>query len=317
MRIQDYFKKTGRTMTDNNVKQALIPEGGIVLRNDRGTAPGCIIEGNNKIFIILPGPPIELNYMFEHQVKPYLHRISKDIIFSRVLRIFGIGESTVEDILKDLIQDQNNPTIAPYAGYGEVTIRLTAKCHKEENPLDFIEPVEKEIRKRLQNAIYGIDDDTLESVVGNLLIEKGFSVSLAESCTGGMIASKLTNVPGISQSFIEGAVVYSNDAKIRRLGVSPCTLDRYGAVSAETAKEMAEGIRLASGTDISLSVTGIAGPGGGTSTKPVGLVYIGVAMKGKDTVVHKLQLAGSRERIRSMSCLHGLNYLRLALLNVE
>jgi len=313
--LEHYFATLGREMTPNNVKQVMFPKNAIILKNTKGTAPGLIIEWKDKIIIILPGPPYELIPMFENEVRPYLEKKSDVLLFSRVLRIFGIGESKLEETIQDLIAAQSNPTIAPYAGFGEVTIRLTAKCSKDEDPMKYIQPIEQEIRKRLRHHIYGINNDRLETVVADLLIRNNLKISTAESCTGGLIASKLIDVSGISRSFIEGFITYSNESKIKRLKVNPLTLQRYGAVSQETAREMAIGCLRETGADIAVSVTGIAGPEGGTEDKPVGLVYIGIAQK-DNVEVHSFRFAGDRERIRMMSCLNGLNLVRLNLLNL-
>ncbi len=312
--LESYFASLGREMTPNNVKQVMFPKNAIILKNAKGTAPGLIIEWKDKIIIILPGPPYELIPMFENEVRPYLEKKTDVFLFSRVLRFFGIGESKLEETIQDLITAQSNPTIALYAGFGEVTLRLTAKCSRSEDPMKYILPVEQEIRKRAKHHIYGVNDDSLESVVASLLLSNNLRISTAESCTGGLIASKLINVSGISRSFIEGFITYSNESKIKRLKVNPLTLQRYGAVSQETAREMAIGCLRETGADISVSVTGIAGPDGGTADKPVGLVYIGIAQK-DNVEVYSFRFGGDRERIRMMSCLNGLNLLRLTLLN--
>jgi len=204
--ICDFFARKGRTMTENNLKQAMFPKEAIVLPNEMGTAPGAIIEKDDKIFIMLPGPPYELQPMFEDHVIPYLAQRGHEKIFSRVLRIYGIGESAVEEAINDLLVNQTNPTIAPLAAYGEVTLRLTVKCDRSQDPLEFIKPIEDEIRRRLGYAVYGIDDDRLETVVAKLLSEKGLTLAVAESCTGGLISNLLTDVPGISQNLLEACV---------------------------------------------------------------------------------------------------------------
>ena len=258
--IREFFKKRGRTLTENNLKQAMFPKEAVVLPNNYGTAPGAIIEKDNRVYIMLPGPPFELQPMFSNYVIPYLAERENQKIFSRVLRIYGIGESAVEETIKDLLINQTMPTIAPLASYGEVTLRLTVKCDREQDPLEFIKPVEDEIRRRLGDAVYGIDSESLEIVVAKLLEEKGLTLAVAESCSGGLIGDMLTDVPGISKNFLEGAITYSNEAKIKRLGVKPETIESHGAVSRETAREMAVGITETTGADIGLAVTGIAGP---------------------------------------------------------
>jgi nicotinamide-nucleotide amidase len=314
--IRGYFMRRGRAMTDNNLKQAMFPKEAMVLPNKRGTAPGAIIEKDSKTFIILPGPPYELQPMFEDYVMPYLAERGHERICSRVLRIYGLGESTVEETIKDLLINQTNPTIAPLASYGEVTLRLTAKCERWEDPLEIIKPVEDEIRKRLGHAVYGVDNQRLETVVAGLLKEKGLTLAVAESCTGGLISNMITNIPGISQNFLEGCITYSNDAKIKRLGVSKDTLKRYGAVSRETAREMVMGIVETTGANLGLAVTGIAGPGGGSEHKPVGLVYIGIAANSQ-VEVKQYQMQGDRKRIKHSTAILALDLLRRKLLNID
>jgi len=313
--IREYFARRGRVMTENNLKQAMFPREAIVLPNAVGTAPGAIIEKDGKTFIILPGPPFEMQPMFENHVIPYLAQRENQKIFSRVLRIYGIGESAVEEMIKDLLEKQTNPTIAPLAAYGEVTLRLTVKCPRSQDPLELIKPVEDEIRRRLEQAVYGIDDDRLETVVARLLKERGLTLAMAESCTGGLISNLLTDVPGISENLLETCVTYSNQAKINRLGVKHETLEAYGAVSPQTAQEMAEGILRTSGADIGLAVTGIAGPGGGTPEKPVGLVYIAIAMDG-NVEVKSIYNQGDRKRIKLSTANTALDLLRRKLLGL-
>ncbi|HHU48756.1 MAG: competence/damage-inducible protein A [Caldicoprobacterales bacterium] len=311
-RIQNYFQALGRTMSGNNIKQAMFPREAIVLQNDNGTAPGAIIEKNKKVYIILPGPPAELQPMFINHVVPYLTGKTKSGIYSRVLRIFGIGESSVEERIQDLLLEQGNPTIAPLAASGEVKLRITAKASSRQKAEKLIRPVQGEIENRLGNAVYGYDEETMESVVINLLRAKKLRLALAESCTGGHISDLITNIPGASDVFLESCITYSNEAKIARLGVSPDTLMKYGAVSHQTAREMAEGIRKTSGADIGAAITGIAGPGGGTHEKPVGLVYMAITGL-TDTQTRELCLGGNRLRIKYGSALHLLNWLRLHL----
>lgn len=311
--IKEYFSLTGRKMAENNLKQGFIPEGSIVLKNNNGTAPGVIIEEDGKIMIILPGPPKELKPMFEESVRPYLERRTDSILVSKMVKILGIGESSVAEEIKDLIENQTNPTIAPYAKEVGVALRLTAKAKNEEEALELIKPVEDEIKKRLGNNVYATEDISIEEVVAKLLIEKNLTISTAESCTGGMIASTLINYPGISQVFLEGAVTYSNEAKHNRLGVKNETLDKYGAVSEETAIEMAVGIAKTAGTNVSIVTTGIAGPGGGTEEKPVGLVYIGVYVNG-EVKVQRCIFKGNRDRIRIQATIKGLDMLRRILI---
>lgn len=308
-KIKEYFEFRQKRMPENNLKQGLIPESSIVIKNDNGTAPGVIIEENNKTMIILPGPPKEMKPMFEEAVKPYLQKKSDSVLVSKMIKILGVGESTVAEELKDLMESQINPTIAPYAKEVGVIVRVTAKARNEEEAVKLITPVEEEIKKRLGDNVYATENIDLEEVVAKLLIEKKLTISTAESCTGGMIASTLINYPGISEVLLEGAVTYSNEAKHKRLGVKNETLDKYGAVSEETAMEMAIGIAKTAGTDVSIVTTGIAGPGGGTKEKPVGLVYVGIYVKGK-VEVQKCMFNGNRSKVRLQATITGLDMLR-------
>lgn len=315
-KIEDYFKRMGKGINEGNKKQAYFPEGSIILPNAHGTAPGCIIDEGGKILVMLPGPPREMVPMLENQVIPYLSRYQDGILVSKVLKICGIGEGHMEEMIIDIINSQTNPTIAPYAKEGEVILRLTARAKDKNEAAVLIEPVEKMIRDRLGENIYGVDDDTIESVTAKLLLNKRLTISTAESCTGGLIASKLINYPGISEVFMEGAVTYSNSAKRNRLGVKEETLIKYGAVSSQTAEEMARGIAITSKTDIGMSVTGIAGPDGGTKEKPVGLVYIGLYIKGEVKTL-ELNLSGDRQYIRQRTAIKALDWLRRELLKVK
>lgn len=314
-RIKEFFEKRGLPLTEGNIKQAYIIEGSKVIPNDWGTAPGIIYENNGKILILLPGPPREMIPMFETYVVPYLLTLSSETIQSKVLRVCGLGESFMEERIKDLIENQTNPTIAPYAKEGEAILRITAKAKSKEEAEKLIEEVEKEIRKRLGDFIYGEGDITLEEVVVKLLIEKGITIAVAESCTGGMISARIVNVPGVSKVFKEGIIAYSNESKVKRLNISEETLKKYGAVSKECALEMARNVALISGADIGLSSTGIAGPEGGTSDKPVGLVYLGLYMNGVENY-KELKLSGDRNRIRLYTTINALDFLRRHILNL-
>ena len=236
-RIRKYFDRTGRVMTENNVKQAMVPEkNGIVLYNDNGTAPGIIMEKNGKMIVMLPGPPRETIPMFQNQVKPYLTKKQEFTFVSRILRVAEVGESAMEERVKDIIDVQTNPTIAPYAKDGEAILRITAKARDEEEANRLIDPVAAALKERLGDAVYGEGETDLETVVAEQLLQKQLTLAVAESCTGGMIASKLVEYPGISAALVEGCVTYSNEAKMHRLGVKAETLEKYGAVSEETAK---------------------------------------------------------------------------------
>lgn len=308
LKIQSYFKKSKRNLTQNNYKQALFPEGAKILPNDNGTAPGCIIEKNNKVVVVLPGPPSELIPMFKNHVYPYLKLLSNKIIVSKVIKIFGIGESQVDEMANKLLVSQN-PTVAPLIGNGFVTLRITAKSDDPQKAKEMIDEYEKSIRDLLDEYIFGVDDDTLESVVLNLLKTKNLTLSTAESCTGGLLSKKITDIPGASEIFKFGAITYSNESKEEILGVSKNTIEKYGAVSEETAREMAVNVKDIAKTDYGLSITGIAGPSGGTPNKPVGLVYIGLAYK--DAVyIKKIISNGNRDKIRLNSAMNALDMLR-------
>lgn len=298
--IKSYFAKRGRPYTENNYKQALVPEGALAIENKKGTAPGILLNKDGKTIIMLPGPPREMEPMLKDVVIPYLSKMCNSTIFSRVMKFYGIGESALEEKLEDLISKQTNPTIAPLAKRGEVTIRLTAKAENRMAAEKIIKPVEEEITKRVGNFLYGFDDDTVEEMVARLLAKLNRTIAVAESCTGGLMAHKLTNIPGISKFFERGIVSYSNNSKEVLLKVKHDTIKKFGAVSEETAKEMAEGIRISAGTDIGVSITGIAGPDGGTPLKPVGLVYIGYSDSNK-CCVEKHIFSGGRTDIKEQS----------------
>lgn len=313
--IEAYFNKLGKVPTENNKKQAYFPKEAIVLKNNNGTAPGAILKKDNKTIIVLPGPPREMKPMFEEHVKPYLQYLTDDILVSKTLRFYGIGESSLEDAIIDIINEQSNPTIAPYAKDTEVTLRITAKAISEEVAMDLINPVIDKIEDRVGQYIYSQGESTLEDTVAEMLVNKNLTISVAESCTGGMVSSNLINYPGISSVFMEGCITYSNEAKMKSLGVKKETLDKFGAVSEETAREMAEGIARRYNTNIGISTTGIAGPEGGTKEKPVGLVYFGIYINGK-TIVKRYIFNGSRQQVRLRATKTILNDLRLELINL-
>lgn len=315
-KIEEMFKATGRPMTENNIKQGYIPEGATILENDNGTAPGVLIEKNGKIVIMLPGPPKELYPMFEDKVLPYLKTKVHSTIRSKMLRVVGVGESAAEDMLKEIFKAQTNPTIAPYAKDGEVHLRITAKTDAIDEADRLIAQMEEMVREILGENIYGYDEETLEEVVLKLLQERKMYLSLAESCTGGLIASRLTDVPGASASLMCGVVSYSNESKIKLLGVKDETIRDYGAVSSQTAEEMATGVKGINGTDIGISITGIAGPDGGSAEKPVGLCYIGVAI-GSTVKAHKFIFNGNRKKIKWNASSKALDLLRRELLSIK
>lgn len=303
-----------RRITMNNYKQAMVPEGALVLDNHNGTAPGLIIEKDGKTAVLLPGPPNELKPMFEEAVFPYLRKKQPEMIFSQMVKICSIGESQVAEEIQDLIETQTNPTIAPYAKTGEVHLRITAKGKSQKECEELIRPIVRELEHRFGKNIFAeAENVSLEEAVTILLWQNNLTLSTAESCTGGAIAARIVNVPGASDVFLQGMVTYSNQAKKKCLGVKEDTLQVYGAVSRECAKEMAEGGCAFSGTDVCLSVTGIAGPGGGTEEKPVGTVFMGCCVKGK-TAIREYHFTGNRARIREQTTSHGLAFLRSCIL---
>lgn len=314
-KIEIYFNKLGKIPTENNKKQAYFPKDAIILENNNGTAPGAILRKGKKIIIVLPGPPREMKPMFEESVKPYLKSLTTEILESKTLRFYGIGESSLEEEIIDIIKEQSNPTVAPYAKDMEVTLRITAKATSKEEAINLINPVVHKIQDKVGKYIYSDDDISLEDTVAKILVSKNLTIGVAESCTGGMVSSNLINYPGISSVFMEGCVTYSNEAKMKSLGVKKETLDKFGAVSEETAKEMAEGIAKRHNTNIGLSTTGIAGPEGGSEEKPVGLVYLGIYINGK-TMAKRYVFNGNRQQIRLRATKTILNDLRLELINI-
>ncbi|MBQ9691740.1 MAG: competence/damage-inducible protein A [Clostridia bacterium] len=314
-RIKDIFAFRNRTMTQNNEKQAYIPEGSVIFDNNAGTAPGCAIEDEErgKIIIMLPGPPFEMKRMFAESVVPYLQQFTDVRFVSKNINIFGMGESAVESVLKDLMLEAKNPTVAPYCGDGEVRLRVTASGTSDADCEALCDEMIAKIREtEVGNFIYGLDTTLAEAVV-KAYREKGKTLAVAESCTGGLIAKRITDVSGSSEMFGYGAVTYANEAKNKLLGVRWETLEAYGAVSEQTAMEMAAGVRALSGADVGIATTGIAGPGGGTATKPVGLVYMGVASE-KGVRALKFNFNGDRDRVRILA---SGNALSLALNEVK
>lgn len=310
------FKHMNRVPTKNNEKQAYFPKEAYILKNDNGTAPGCIMEKEGKMIVVLPGPPREMEPMFENYVKPYLSKLTDDVIESEVLRIIGVGESKVENDILDIIDSQTNPTIATYAKGYECTLRITAKAKSVEEAKELIKPMSDEMKRRFGQSLYATGETSIEEVVSKMLVENNLKIAVAESCTGGMVSASLINYPGISSVFMEGCVTYSNEAKMKSLGVKKETLDVYGAVSDNCAKEMASGVAARYNTNVGIATTGIAGPGGGTDEKPVGLVYFGIYINGK-VITKKYVFNGDRQGVRERATRTILNDLRLELLNME
>ena len=317
VKILERLTRSGRNIiTENNKKQAMIPEGAIVLENYCGTAPGIIIEENNKRIILLPGPPREMRDMFEKSVKPYLEKFSSKQFISKYVRFYGIGESLLETKIKDIMDNQTNPTLALYAKTGEVLFRITVSSNDRAECEDLIRKQLDEIEKRVGEYIYLVGDEDISStqtemntVVANLLIENKFTISIAESLTGGKISSMLVEKSGISEALLEGVVCYSNKSKIDTLGVREETLEKFGAVSEEVAKEMVLGVAKRLGADFAVATTGIAGPNSDGSGKPVGLVYIGIYAQG-DISVKECLFTGDRELIRYRTSVEALEEVR-------
>lgn len=306
--IEHYFKKLGRVMTDNNKKQAYMPSRATIFDNDAGTAPGFALEENGKTIICMPGPPREMTRMFETKVKPYLEGKSGATIFYKMLRTFGLGESALEHAVQHLIHGQTDPTLATYAKEGEACLRIASKRSTLEEAKEAVEEMVEKVKESIGEYTFSYDDETLAQVVGEKLITRGISISCAESCTGGLFAETLTDISGISAVFNRGLVTYSNEAKMDELGVKKETLEQYGAVSEETAIEMAKGLKEKTGSRVCVSITGIAGPGGGTEEKPVGLVYICAIFDDK--------LVSKECRMRNVSRKWNRNYSVLYMLDL-
>lgn len=299
-RMMEYFSSMGRNMTKNNEKQAMAPRGARVLQNNWGTAPGFVIEQGEKTAILLPGPPIELEPMWRERVEPYLFERSNSVIVSKNIYILGMGESAVEEKLRYMMEELENPTVAPYAGNGECRVRVSARAKDEATASEMCDRQIEQIRKtEVGEFIYGIDVDSMENALVMHLRERGMTLACAESCTGGLIAKRITDLAGCSDVFLGGCVTYANEAKEKLIGVKHETLEAFGAVSEQTAREMARGVRLALGADVGIATTGIAGPGGGTPEKPVGTVYIAVSTEeGEWVKLLNLSPKRSREFIR-------------------
>ena len=315
--IADYFAERGMTPTENNWKQALIPQGAKAIQNNNGTAPGIAAHNNGRYVFLMPGPPNELKPMFVDSIMPFLRTLEKDVISSVTVKVVGIGESQAETMVSDLMEAQSNPTLAPYAKTGEVHFRITAKAKSKEEAAALIAPLEAELKKRFGEHVYTTEAEvTLEQALTELLLQNNFTMTAAESCTGGMIAARMVNVPGVSEVFKAGFVTYANEAKTKFVGVSDETLRTYGAVSSQTAEEMVRGAAKAAEADVALAVTGIAGPDGGTADKPVGLVYIGCYILGR-VWVKEYHFSGNRMKIRESVTAAALVQLRKRILEYQ
>ena len=319
--IRAYFDRTGRTMTQNNERQAMVPRGATVLENTQGTAPGLIVSDPqaSKTVVLLPGPPRELEPMFERSVFPYLRERSDAVLVSKNVYIFGMGESAVEAELRELMTEGKNPTVAPYCKAGEVRLRVTARAEDEQNAAAMCDAaIANVLASRVGACVYAVRDAragecSMEEVVVEKLIAQGKTVVTAESCTGGLVAKRLTDVAGSSAAVKGGFVTYTNEMKLA-LGVSPDTLAAYTEYSEQTAAEMARAARIAAHADISVSTTGVAGPGGGSRDCPVGTVFVGIStQEGEQAVRLTLSPDRSRDYVRTLAATHALNLIRRAL----
>lgn len=308
-RCRAFFRSIGREMTANNRQQFYLPEGAAVFQNDWGTAPGCAFEADGVHVLMLPGPPRECTAMFRHRARPYLQSLSDGAILSRTLKLFGIGESGMEDQLRDKMNAMTNPTLAPYAKEGECELRITAKAPTEAAARALIAPVEEDLRAQFGAKIYGADVSSLEEVVLDLLRTRSLTLGSAESCTGGLIAKRMTDLPGASAVFSGGVVSYTNAVKHGVLGVPEELLEQYGAVSDPVARAMAQGARQALGCDLAVSTTGVAGPDPDDRGNPVGLVYVALATP-QGVHVRELHAGSGRERVRTMAAHHAFDLVR-------
>lgn len=308
-RIKGFFRSIHRPMTPNNEKQAWLPAGCTVFVNEWGTAPGCAFEAAGKHVLMLPGPPRECDPMWQQCAMPYLRALAGGCIVSRNVRVFGLGESNMEAILHDMMQNSTNPTIAPYAKTSECYARVTAKADTPAACEALLAPVVDEICALLGADVYGVDVDSLEQVVGDGLRQRGLTLAVAESCTGGLLSKRITDVPGCSDYYLGGVCSYANAVKTGVLGVQQHTLDTVGAVSPEVAEQMAAGVARALGADVGVGITGIAGPGGGTADKPVGLVYISVWYAGEH-FTRRMRSVNGRDRVRMQAASTALDLIR-------
>ncbi|MBQ6886765.1 MAG: competence/damage-inducible protein A [Lachnospiraceae bacterium] len=313
--LEAFFKKVGKEIPESNYKQVYFPKEATVLSNPNGTAPGAILQQGKKTIIVLPGPPKEMMPMFRNLVKPYLMKMSNGVIVSEMVRVLGVGEGYAAEKLKDLIENGQNPTVAPYAKEEDVVFRITAKAKSFEDALKMIYPLKMEVKNRMGIDAYAEGDDiTIQAVVADLLKRKNLTIAVAESCTGGQIASRLAEQSGISKNFLEGIVAYTDDSKIKRLGVKRESLEKYTAVSENVAEEMAKGVVEMVGADIGISTTGYAEKGDGVSDEMSGIVFIGIIYNGK-THVQKHSFTGNRNTVRRKASIAALDFVRRCILN--
>lgn len=316
-RIRERFAQRGTPVTENNFQQAMVPEGCTVLDNNWGTAPGVAFQADGTHVLMLPGPPRECAMMFRHRALPYLQNLSDGVIASRTVKTFGIGESAAEALLRDLMNALHNPTLAPYAKPTGTELRITAHAPTREEALRRIAPVEERVKAILGDKVIGVDVDSLEEVCFALLKDRGLTVGTAESCTGGLLAKLLTDLPGSSAVFRGGVVSYTNGVKAGLLGVPQDLLDRYGAVSPQVAEAMARGAKAALGCDIALSTTGVAGPDADDRGNPIGLVYLGLAWGDQCRVTEFRAGPVERERVRRQAAQTALDLLRRHLTGLD
>jgi len=313
--IRAFFRRRGRELPESNLRQAMVPQGARVLPNARGTACGFWLDLEDRAIIALPGVPGEMTAMFSDGVLPELKkRIGDDGIAVRKVQVYGMPESTLGGCLRDLMVRGANPDVGTRVRLGAITVRILARGDSRSEADALAETTAGEVRHRLGDAVFGCGEQRLEDVVATLLLERKCSIALAESCTGGLVASLLTNAPGISEVLMEAVVTYSNDSKVRRLGVDEALIRDHGAVSPEVAQAMAKGVRKTSGAELGVGITGIAGPAGGTLEKPVGLIYVAL-VDGSETIVQELRLGGSRRQIRERAARTVLNAIRLRLVH--
>ena len=316
--MMDYFKNVikAKSFTENNLRQAMLPEGCTVFHNKWGTAPGCAFEAEGVRVLMLPGPPRECVAMFRHCGMPYLTGLSEGEIVSHNLHVFGLGESAMEDKLHDMMENMKNPSVAPYAKEGECFTRVTAKAATAEEAEKLMEPVIAEIRERLGSVIYSTDIDSLERTVLTLLTEQGKTLATAESCTGGLVSSRITAIPGSSAAFLGGVATYSNESKTILLGVDPKLIKEQGAVCRDVAIQMASGVREKLGSDIGIGITGIAGPSSDGTDKAVGTVFVAMNAEG-NVYCRDLHLGTERFRNRTAAANHALDMVRRYLTGIE
>ena len=316
--IRTWFEtKLGKRMPENNVQQAMLPVNCTVFDNPVGTAPGCAFQEGGVHVLMLPGPPFECRYMFDNRARQYLEKLTDGVIVSHEIKIFGMGESSVEEALREPMTRLTNPTLAPYAKLNECMVRATAKAETREAAEALLKPLVAQVLETLGDVVYGVDVESLEQVVSAALLERGLTLSAAESCTGGLIAKRMTDLPGASKVFRGGVVSYTNGVKSGILGVPEALLEEQSAVSEPVARVMAEGCRRVCGSDLAVSVTGVAGPESDDRGNEVGTVYIALASD-QGTICRKLSCGKGRgrERVRSAAAQNAFDMLRRTLLGL-